>query len=228
MKRVLLTLAMIGMLVSCRTLTQDERTFLETIYQTDVARRPVDLAAVHVSCLTSSEDEARREIHQRIKSDLRSGTIKIRQASYDAAQLSEAASSSLLSGNGLTIGNNIYFKDEFCAVNLAAGYPTYQDIHLLARLAHEIMHVWQFQNSKITGYSFLRIAIERISLGEAAYDYKPLQPGRPFLAYRFEQQGQIVEDYVVYAHTNPAEAARYRRLISKALDIDAMIASLQH
>lgn len=53
-------------------------------------------------------------------------------------------------------------------------------------LAHELVHVWQYEYLKRSG---LEILIDR------RYRYE-LRPGAPFSAYGFEQQAAIVEDFV--------------------------------
>jgi hypothetical protein len=55
-----------------------------------------------------------------------------------------------------------------------------------AHLAHELVHVWQYQALKRTGIELL---LSRV------YRYR-LDPARAFRSYGYEQQAAIVEDYV--------------------------------
>jgi hypothetical protein len=55
-----------------------------------------------------------------------------------------------------------------------------------AHLAHELVHVWQYQALKRSGIELL---FSRV------YGYR-LDPARAFCDYGFEQQAAIVEDYV--------------------------------
>ncbi len=55
-----------------------------------------------------------------------------------------------------------------------------------AHLAHELVHVWQYQALRRTGVELL---LSRV------YRYR-LDPARAFLSYGYEQQAAIVEDYV--------------------------------
>jgi len=66
-----------------------------------------------------------------------------------------------------------------------------------AHLAHELVHVWQYLALGRTGIELL---------ASRRYDYD-LDPGRPFIAYGYEQQASIVEDF-----TRLAGGARARRL----------------
>jgi hypothetical protein len=90
--------------------------------------------------------------------------------------------------------------------------PAYPDrLYLIEAmlLAHELTHVWQWQNRKTTGYSPWRAAAEH---GTSDDPYLFDLDGAPdFLSYGFEQQGAIVEEYVCCRALAP-EAARTRRL----------------
>lgn len=55
-----------------------------------------------------------------------------------------------------------------------------------AHLAHELVHVWQYQALRRTG-------VELLMSRRYGYD---LAPGKPFAAYGYEQQASIVEDFV--------------------------------
>ena len=55
-----------------------------------------------------------------------------------------------------------------------------------AHLAHELVHVWQYQALKRTGIELLLSRVYRYRLDAA----------RDFLSYGYEQQAAIVEDYV--------------------------------
>lgn len=80
-----------------------------------------------------------------------------------------------------------------------------------AHLAHELVHVWQYQALRKTGIELLL---------DRRYRYE-LAPGKTFRAYGFEQQAAIVEDHVRIAGGAPPRwtrarhaATRYAALIS--------------
>lgn len=83
-----------------------------------------------------------------------------------------------------------------------------------AHLAHELVHVWQYQALRRTGAELLASRLYRYRLDAA----------RPFLSYGYEQQASIVEDYVRLlsgAATRSAAApaspiAAYERVIASA------------
>jgi hypothetical protein len=83
---------------------------------------------------------------------------------------------------------------------------------MTALLAHELTHVWQYQNGYMTGATYILSFNWR-------YDYA-LEPGLEFLDYGFEQQASIVEDYVRLSHglrprraRHPVKAASLRGLM---------------
>lgn len=80
-------------------------------------------------------------------------------------------------------------------------------------LAHELVHVWQYQALKRTG---IELMLSRV------YRYR-LDPARDFLSYGYEQQAAIVEDYVRLCDGGPcrwteggATRADYERVIATA------------
>ena len=65
-----------------------------------------------------------------------------------------------------------------------------RDPALLALLAHELTHVWQYAN----GMTLLRYVWRE----RGVYAYR--LDGRPFHAYGYEQQAAIIEDWVRLSH----------------------------
>lgn len=85
-----------------------------------------------------------------------------------------------------------------------------------AHLAHELVHVWQYQALKRTGIELL---FSRV------YRYRP-DPERPFRAYGFEQQAAIVEDYVrLKAGAGARWAARSAPILAYERIIDGAFSS---
>lgn len=82
-----------------------------------------------------------------------------------------------------------------------------------AHLAHELVHVWQYEALKRTGIELLLARV---------YRYR-LDPARAFCSYGYEQQAAIVEDYVRLCGGAPcrwtqdgAARADYERVIATA------------
>ncbi|MEL7099498.1 MAG: hypothetical protein AAGM84_11775 [Pseudomonadota bacterium] len=90
--------------------------------------------------------------------------------------------------------------------------PDYPDrIGLIAAmlLSHELTHIWQWQNRKLTGYHPLKAASEH---GQGTDPYLFDVDANPrFLDYAYEQQAAIVEEFVCCRALAP-RAPRTKRL----------------
>lgn len=89
------------------------------------------------------------------------------------------------------------------------GYP--ERINLVAAMffAHEMTHVWQWQNRALTGYAPWRGAAEHVG-GADPYLFDPEQD-ITFLEMGYEQQAALVEEFIC-CRTLAPEAARTERL----------------
>ena len=109
--------------------------------------------------------------------------------------------------------------------------PDYPDqINLIAAMlfAHELTHVWQWQNRKQTGYSPLRAATEH-QISEDPYLFD-IDADRRFSEFGYEQQGSIVEEFVCCRALAP-QAPRTQRLhslIAQAMPVAPLPQSRQH
>jgi len=85
--------------------------------------------------------------------------------------------------------------------------------------AHEMTHVWQWQNRALTGYHPFRAFAEHARI-EDPYLFETDDP-RPFLGYGYEQQASLVEEYVCCRATDPrgARTARLEALIGQAMPV---------
>lgn len=93
-------------------------------------------------------------------------------------------------GGAMTINNTISFSDG----SYSADFSSSESIGPLGLLAHELTHVWQYQN-QVRGYWWMKAGLEHIRHGRYVYEYK-LDRRKSLEEYRFEQQAQIVQDYV--------------------------------
>ncbi|WP_235924097.1 hypothetical protein [Pseudoroseicyclus tamaricis] len=75
--------------------------------------------------------------------------------------------------------------------------------------AHEMVHVWQWQNRATTGYHPLKAAVEHVQSVDP-YLFDP-NTEVDFLDYGWEQQGRVYEEYLCCRVLAP-EAARTSRL----------------
>lgn len=109
----------------------------------------------------------------------------------------------------VTLYNKVFFARDFYSDDYLHGAPN--RIYLFAAMlfAHELTHVWQWQNRDRTGYAPLKAAREH-DFKEDPYLYDISTQTR-FLDYAYEQQASIVEEYVCCATLDPA-APRTKRL----------------
>lgn len=104
--------------------------------------------------------------------------------------------------------NKVFFTENWYVKNYLPAYPTRLYLTEAMLLAHEMTHVWQWQNRKQTGYSPLRAAAEHSVEDPYLFDLSDMPK---FLDYGYEQQGAIVEEYVCCRALAPT-AARTKRL----------------
>ncbi|MDP5217876.1 hypothetical protein Q5Y75_11660 [Ruegeria sp. 2205SS24-7] len=115
--------------------------------------------------------------------------------------------------------NHVLFTRDWYLEDYAQEYP--DRLHLVQAMlfAHELTHVWQWQNRRKTGYHPLRAAAEH---GRTNDPYLfDLDETPNFLDYGFEQQGTIVEEYVCCRALAPdaARTARLHKMLSAAFPV---------
>lgn len=109
----------------------------------------------------------------------------------------------------VTLFNRIFFSRDWYLDDYAPDYPDRLYLAEAMLLAHELTHVWQWQNRARTGYSPFLAAVEH---GTADDPYLFDLDGAATLGdFGYEQQGAIVEEYVCCRALAP-EAARTKRL----------------
>lgn len=109
----------------------------------------------------------------------------------------------------VAVFNRVLFDKDWYLDDYLPDYP--DEIGLIAAmlLAHELTHVWQWQNRELTGYHPLKAASEHRPLADPyLFDLS----GTPqFLDYGYEQQGALVEEFVCCRALDP-QGARTKRL----------------
>ena len=109
----------------------------------------------------------------------------------------------------VALWNNVLFDRDWYLDDYLPDYPDRISLIAAMLFAHELTHVWQWQNRKTTGYSPLRAASEH---GGSADPYLfDLDREPRFLDFGFEQQGAIMEEFVCCRALAP-QAARTKRL----------------
>lgn len=109
----------------------------------------------------------------------------------------------------VTLFNRVYFVRDWYLDDYLKDYPERLNLIESMLLAHELTHVWQWQNRARTGYTPLLAAAEHGSVDDPyLFD---LDGAPDFLSYGYEQQGAIVEEYVCCRALAP-DAPRTHRL----------------
>ena len=182
----------------CRTLTSDERVFLTGLYSTQVVLQKVLIYG-------PKSGNFDRRINSRLQWQLAYEKTKSQRyglsSYYQGINQSKAIDLLKTRARVITIGNTVFYltsDSDFYSSNIALGWPNPPIRNGIALLAHELVHVWQYQNRKLTGYSLTKVLAEHVKYPNP-YNYN-LLPGKDFLSYRFEQQGSIVEDFVILCY----------------------------
>jgi hypothetical protein len=111
----------------------------------------------------------------------------------------------------VAIHNKVFFAKPYFSNDYLSAYPERINVFAAMLFAHELTHVWQWQNRAKTGYSPVRAANEH-NWVEDPYLYD-ITTKTTFLDFAFEQQASIVEEYVCCAALDPS-APRTKRLES--------------
>jgi hypothetical protein len=101
--------------------------------------------------------------------------------------------------------NNVYLAYRYYAKDAFAGvYDGRVPYPQTLLMAHELVHVWQWQNRELTDYTPEKSGSESVKSRDPYYWVG--EAGREFLSYGYEQQAAIIEDFVCYALLDPEDA----------------------
>lgn len=122
--------------------------------------------------------------------------------------------------------NRLHYASRFYTADAMAGWPEKARMPHALLLAHELTHVWQWQNRDVTGYHPVRALLESIRAPDP-YFYD-IDPDRPFLSYGYEQQAALVEDYVCHRLLDPAapKLETLRQVLAPVFPLDRLEAVL--
>lgn len=109
----------------------------------------------------------------------------------------------------VALWTRVLFDRDWYLDDYVPNYPTEVNLVAAMLLAHELTHVWQWQNRETTGYSPLRAAREH-QRGTDPYLFD-VSADRKFSDFGYEQQGSIVEEFVCCRALDP-QAERTKRL----------------
>lgn len=120
---------------------------------------------------------------------------------------------------GIALWDHLLINPDWYLSDYLENWP--EEINLVAVMffAHELTHVWQWQNRDRTGYSIGKVAREHTRL-EDPYLFDTGDLPR-FLDYGYEQQASLVEEYVCCSALDPegARTDRLRRLLGQELPL---------
>lgn len=123
--------------------------------------------------------------------------------------------------------NTVLFDKDWYLDDYLPDYPDRIGLIAAMLLGHELTHVWQWQNRGLTRYSPLKAATEH-TFTEDPYLFD-INNETKFLAYGYEQQGSIVEEFVCCRALAPqgARTKRLHRLISEVMPVAPLPRSRQ-
>lgn len=102
--------------------------------------------------------------------------------------------------------NRLHFDSDLYSSDMALGWPAGLRFPNAIILAHELTHVWQWQNRSVTGYTPGRAVAESWRLADPYYAAPGERPA--FHAFGYEQQAALVEDFVCFTIANPGHPRR--------------------
>ncbi|MEM9968982.1 MAG: hypothetical protein AAF755_12900 [Pseudomonadota bacterium] len=105
--------------------------------------------------------------------------------------------------------NTVLFDKDWYLDDYLPDYPDRMNLIAAMLFAHELTHIWQWQNRARTGYSPLRAASEHGG-GRDPYLFE-IDAAPRFGDFGYEQQGAIVEEFVCCRALAP-QAPRTKRL----------------
>ena len=122
--------------------------------------------------------------------------------------------------------SRMHFGNDLYSTDMVAPWPNGLRLPQALIFAHELTHVWQWQNRDRTGYTPLRAIGESLRLADP-YFFQP-QDAPAFFAFGYEQQAAIVEDFICFTVANPTHPMReeLRALLLPVFPVEAFEASI--
>ncbi|MEO1140633.1 MAG: hypothetical protein AAFW87_14400 [Pseudomonadota bacterium] len=200
--RVIVLLSLI-VLVSCgRPLTDTEKTFAEQIHgeSIDMDRIRLVNGALIGKVTYKRQKRPRIACRERIFPEPKTETVTVGPAAF-------------------VLFNKVFFSKDWYLKDYMPRYDERMYLVEAMLFAHEITHVWQWQNRAKTGYSPLKAANEH-SVSDDPYLFD-ISTKTDFLDYGYEQQASIVEEYVCCAALDPKapRTQRLRDLLEQAMPV---------
>lgn len=205
MRALILSATLVLTACSGRPLTQNEILFTQAMAGDQIDPAPVRFHDGHFagSYITSLPVRPRLTCQERIFAPVSGDEIEV-------------------SPGAITLFNDVYYRKDLYIPDYLPNWP--KEVHVYAAMlfAHEMTHVWQWQNRARTGYHPIKAAAEH-QRSDDPYLFNPDTEGA-FLDYGFEQQGAIVEEYVCCQLLDPGapRTARLEGMIAQAMPIQRL------
>ncbi len=211
MRHVLLCLCLLVGSACTRPLTEGESQFAQDIFGDSLDRTQVRVAK-GIGLVPAPEPKTRPTVTE--PRSLRPGICDRDQPGLEPGPPPAFA-----------IYNNVHLMPPFYRGDTAPGWPGSVLIPQALIMAHELVHVWQWQNRAVTGYRPVRAALESVFSSDP-YFYVP--DDGDYLHYGFEQQGSLVEDYICFVIFDPDAPKRsdLRAILSPVFPVDRIDATL--
>lgn len=179
------------LLAACsRPLTEDERVFAETLFGPTLDTDKVTIAqGLGVAPLYRTVPSSVRVLRGTNRACLRTPQPR-------GAQPPQA----------FALYNRMHFDSTLYSSDMARPWPRAVRFPQSLILAHELTHVWQWQNRDLTGYAPWRAVLESFELADPYYSGDEETP--IFLSLGYEQQAAVVEDFVCFTVANPTHPRR--------------------
>lgn len=128
---------------------------------------------------------------------------------------------------GFVLWNQVFLKRDYYRDDMFEGWPESLPMPHALLMAHELVHVWQWQNRARTGYTPFKSGAESFQPGDPYY-----WPGREagaYLSYNFEAQAALVEDYMCMTLFVPNHPRRkeVEALITPVIPVDQLAQALK-
>lgn len=125
------------------------------------------------------------------------------------------------------LNNTVYFSYRFYSPDAFAGFPVSAPYPASILLAHELVHVWQWQNRARTAYSPEGAAGE--SVAKVDPYWFTADRNAEFFSLGYEQQGAMVQDFVCYALFDRGDPKldELAAVLRPVLPVDGFLAALK-
>ena len=202
MRMLILFLACLVLAACGRPLTPAERDYMAALQGADFDPDPVRIVENPLVGLVTLRYPARLQT-----------TCRERVAPPPETAIVEGRTAGMVLFNTLHVREDVFVPDY---VEMPDGR---QHLYAAMFFAHEMTHVWQWQNRGLTGFHPLRVAREHVRV-EDPYLFDD-SSGRRFLDFGYEAQASLVEEYVCCRAVDPqgARTTRLEQLIGQVMPV---------